>query len=190
LAASGVTANQVTAAALLGSCLVGTLACVIPDQAAFLAVPIWLVVRINLNAIDGMLAREHGQGSRLGACLNEIGDVVSDAALYAPFATLPTLGTGPIALVIGLALLSEFAGVLGPMIGASRRYDGPLGKSDRAFLAGGLGAWIGFGGPLAPWAAAGPWLVVALLALTVVNRVRGALSEPGTGSLPSMTPAP
>ena len=39
-----------------------------------------------LNAIDGMLAREFGQKSALGGYLNEIGDVVSDAALYAPFA--------------------------------------------------------------------------------------------------------
>ena len=34
------------------------------------------------NAIDGMLAREFGQKSRLGAYLNELTDVVSDAALY------------------------------------------------------------------------------------------------------------
>jgi len=39
-----------------------------------------------LNAIDGMLAREFGQKSRLGACLNELCDVVSDATLYLPFA--------------------------------------------------------------------------------------------------------
>ena len=45
-----------------------------------------------LNAIDGMLAREYGQKSRLGAYLNELGDVVSDAALYAPFALLAAFG--------------------------------------------------------------------------------------------------
>ncbi len=38
------------------------------------------------NAIDGMLAREHNQQSKLGAFLNELTDVVSDAALYLPFA--------------------------------------------------------------------------------------------------------
>ena len=37
-----------------------------------------------LNAIDGMLAREFNQKSRLGGYLNEITDVVSDAALYLP----------------------------------------------------------------------------------------------------------
>ena len=42
-----------------------------------------------LNALDGMLAREFGQQSRLGAYLNELTDVVADAALIAPFALLP-----------------------------------------------------------------------------------------------------
>jgi CDP-diacylglycerol--glycerol-3-phosphate 3-phosphatidyltransferase len=130
-----------------------------------------------LNAIDGMLAREHGQASRLGACLNEIGDVVSDACLYAPFAIVPAFGPGPVALLIGLALLTEFAGLIGPAIGASRRYEGPMGKSDRALLAGALGAWIGLGGGVASWAVAGPWLVALLLLLTVANRVRAALRE-------------
>ncbi len=35
-----------------------------------------------LNAIDGMLAREFNQQSTLGAILNEVGDIISDAALY------------------------------------------------------------------------------------------------------------
>jgi len=34
-----------------------------------------------LNAIDGMLAREHHMQSKLGAILNELGDVVSDTVL-------------------------------------------------------------------------------------------------------------
>jgi len=188
LVALGVTANQVTVAAMLSSCVVGAVALITTNRAAFLAIPIWLFLRMALNAIDGMLAREHGQRSRLGACLNEIGDVVSDASLYAPFAALPALGTGPVGLVIGLALLTEFAGVLGPMIGASRRHDGPLGKSDRALVAGALGAWIGFGGTIAPWAAIGLWLLVPLLGFTAVNRVREALSE--TGSTPFEPPVP
>jgi CDP-diacylglycerol--glycerol-3-phosphate 3-phosphatidyltransferase len=131
-----------------------------------------------LNAIDGMLAREHGQKTRLGAYLNEIADVVSDAALYLPFALIPAFGLLWIALVVWLAALTEFAGVLGPTIGASRRYDGPLGKSDRAFVFGALGLWIGLGGPLPPWTV---WLMIVvalLLAVTAVNRVRAGLKEP------------
>jgi len=41
-----------------------------------------------------------------------------------------------------MATLSELAGILGPAVGASRRYDGPLGKSDRALVFGALGLWV------------------------------------------------
>jgi CDP-diacylglycerol---glycerol-3-phosphate 3-phosphatidyltransferase len=180
LARGGVTANQVTLAAALGSLAVGGLvAAMAPARWPFLLIPIWLFLRMALNAIDGMLARNHGQKSRLGAYLNELSDVVSDAALYAPFALLPAFGGFWIALVILLAALTELSGVLGPTVGASRRYDGPMGKSDRALVFGALGLWAGLGGPLPPWTS---WIMVALvvlLALTCVNRVRAGLKEHG-----------
>jgi CDP-diacylglycerol--glycerol-3-phosphate 3-phosphatidyltransferase len=181
LAGAGVTANAVTVSAAIGSIVVGLLAIVISDHRIFLLIPIWLLLRMALNAVDGMLAREHGQASRLGAMLNEIGDVVSDVAIYIPFAFIPAFAGGSsvfvIALVIALALLSEFAGVLGPMIKATRHYEGPMGKSDRALVVGALGAWIGFGGPVADWAIHGAWIIAALLILTIANRVRAALRE-------------
>src|SRR5262245_5801208 len=125
LAAAGVSANQVTIAAAIGSVAVGAAVLWNADhRAVFWLLPAWLL-RMALNAIDGMLAREFGQQSRLGACLNELGDVVADAALYAPFAAIAPFGPVGIALVIVLAVLAEFAGVLGPTIGAGRRYDGP-----------------------------------------------------------------
>ena len=43
------------------------------------------------NAIDGMMAKEHGQASAAGAVLNELSDVIADAALYLPFALIPGL---------------------------------------------------------------------------------------------------
>ena len=43
-----------------------------------LLLPAVLFLRMALNAIDGMLAREHNQKSALGAILNELGDVFSD----------------------------------------------------------------------------------------------------------------
>jgi CDP-diacylglycerol--glycerol-3-phosphate 3-phosphatidyltransferase len=178
LAEAGVTANQVTVAAAIGSVVVGWVAFVAaPARWPLLLIPVWLFVRMALNAIDGMLARDHGQKSRLGAYLNEICDVVSDAALYAPFALIPAFGPFWIGLVVLLSALSEFAGVLGPTVGASRRYDGPMGKSDRALAFGALGLWAGFGGPLPAWTM---WLIVvlaALIALTIVNRVSAGLRE-------------
>ncbi len=178
LAEAGVIANQVTLAAAAGSLIVGLLvAANIERRTLFLLLPLWLLVRMALNAVDGMLAREFRQQSRLGAYLNELGDVVSDAALYAPFALVPPFGAFGVGGVIVLAAMSEFAGALGPMISVSRHYEGPMGKSDRAVVFGALGLWLGLGGTLPAWLG---WLmpvIAGLLVLTIANRVRGGLIE-------------
>jgi phosphatidylglycerophosphate synthase len=178
LASAGVTANQVTVAAALGSVGVAAIVIVYADQrSVFLLLPLWLFVRMGLNAIDGMLAREFAQKSRLGAYLNEICDVVSDAALYAPFAVIAPFGVLGVGTVIFLSALSELAGVLGQTVGASRRYDGPMGKSDRALVFGALGFWVGIGAPLPAWLGWLMALVSLLLVITIVNRVRSGLAE-------------
>lgn len=178
LAQRGTTANQVTLAAAAGSLAVGFGVAWLSDlHILFLLLPVWLAIRMALNAVDGMLAREFGQKSLLGAYLNEIADVVSDAALILPFATLPVFGPFWTGAVIVLAVISEFAGVMGPMVGASRRYDGPLGKSDRAFVFGALGLWIGLGLPLPGWFGWIMPLAVLFLTLTIVNRVHKGLRE-------------
>lgn len=182
LAARRVTANAVTIFAALGSVAIALIIVWLADvRLVFLLMPLWLFIRMALNAIDGMLAREFGQKSTLGGYLNEIGDVISDAALYAPFALVAPFGPVGVATVIVLSVVSEFAGVLGPSVGASRRYDGPLGKSDRAFVFGALAFWIGIGGAMPAWLF---WLMPAialLLLVTTVNRVRAGLAEmPGS----------
>jgi CDP-diacylglycerol--glycerol-3-phosphate 3-phosphatidyltransferase len=63
-------------------------------------------------------------------------------------------------------------------IGGSRRYDGPMGKSDRAFVFGAVAIWIGLGWNLIPWVSwLFPRLMALLLAFTIVNRVRSGLAE-------------
>ena len=178
LARAGITANQVTLAALGLSMIAGLAIVLWPAAGLPLALlPLVLFVRMALNAMDGMLAREHHQQSALGAVLNEVGDVVSDLALYLPFTLVP--GLSPM-IVVGLCLLAvigEMMGVIGVQIGASRRYDGPLGKSDRAVLFGTLGLLLGIG--LVGLVFANWVLAVALLpaALTIFNRARKALAE-------------
>jgi CDP-diacylglycerol--glycerol-3-phosphate 3-phosphatidyltransferase len=180
LHAAGITANTVTLAAcalslLLGTLLVLSVANGVP--VAFLLLPPWLFLRMALNAIDGMLAREFGHKSDLGAFLNELTDVVADAALMLPFAWLPHFGAAWVAAVIWLAALTEVAGLAGPGIGATRRYDGPMGKSDRAFVLGVLGLAVGLGMPAWAWLGAVFPAVAGLLMVTVRNRVAGALGE-------------
>jgi phosphatidylglycerophosphate synthase len=175
---AGATANQVTSFACVVSVALGVfLLLAHHNQAFFLLVPIWFFLRMALNAIDGMLAREFGQASTLGAYLNELTDVISDAALYLPFALLPGSSVVLIGAVIVLSILSEFAGVLGQAVGRERRYDGPMGKSDRAFVFGALGLWIGLTAALPAWVAYVMPIVALALAATVVNRVRRGLEE-------------
>jgi len=178
LARAGVTANQVTVAAAVVSVAIGAFAAWrLPDTGAFALIALWMLARMACNAIDGMLAREFGQQSKLGAYLNELADIVSDAALYFPFALLLPFSPLWTGVVIVLAIMSEFAGALGPLIGASRHYEGPMGKSDRAFVFGALGLWAGLGAPLPDWAALVMPALAAVLVVTIVNRVRGGLRE-------------
>jgi CDP-diacylglycerol---glycerol-3-phosphate 3-phosphatidyltransferase len=68
LARSGVTANQVTVATAVISMAVGAfVAWRAPARIPFLLIPIWMFVRMALNALDGILAREFDQQSPLGA---------------------------------------------------------------------------------------------------------------------------
>src|SRR5690606_29693764 len=122
LARSGVTANAVTVTAVLLSLACGAWLFVQPEcRAALAAVPAVLLVRMALNAIDGMLAREHNMKSNLGAVLNELGDVVSDAALYLPFALVAGLPAWLIVVIVVLAVVSEMTGAVAVQIGATRR---------------------------------------------------------------------
>lgn len=174
----GITANQVTVLAAVISLMTGLLIIgFIQHVWLFALIPVWMILRMAFNAIDGMLAREFGQQSRLGAYLNELCDVIADTALILPFALIPDVSLTAVLLVTLLAMFSEYAGALGPMVGASRRYDGPMGKSDRAFVIGVLAIGVATGWLDASGVDAVMWLLSALLVYTAVNRVRQGLQE-------------
>lgn len=180
---NGTTANQITLIAGIGSMLVGVvIAAFVHHSWVFVLVPIWMIVRMALNAIDGMLAREFNQQSHLGAYLNELCDITADCALILPFALLPGVSLWLVLLVALLALFSEYSGVLGPMVGASRRYDGPMGKSDRAFVLGIVAVGIALGWLSPFWINAVFAIIAMLLVYTLVNRVRQGLKEAITDS--------
>jgi CDP-diacylglycerol--glycerol-3-phosphate 3-phosphatidyltransferase len=178
LAAAGVTPNQITVLALILSCITGLLVALYPHEHwPLLLVPLVLFKRMALNAIDGMLAREYGMQTALGGFLNELADVISDAALYLPFALVPGAAASPVVIFVVLAVISEMTGVVAQALGASRRYDGPMGKSDRAFAFGALGLVIGVGIEPGRWF---DFIVAALAfltAITIVNRARNGMHE-------------
>jgi len=177
LAAAGVTANQVTIAALLLSLATGAAIARARCGKTLLLLPAVLFARMALNAMDGMLAREHNQKSPLGAILNELGDVIADAGMYLPLALAPGFHPALLTSVVLLSVLSEMTGVIGVQIGASRRYDGPFGKSDRALVFGLLGLLLGLGVRLERVIPYVLGVMALLLMFTIWNRARQALRE-------------
>lgn len=136
--------------AALGSIAVGTIAFIWGRATPwlFLLIPAWFLLRMALNAADGTLAREFGQKSALGADLDELCDVVADAALNLTFTHCIPWGIAGVAAVVFLATLSEFAGALGTIVG------------------GATPDWLGL-----------LWMAVALpIALNLVSRVRAGLA--------------
>ncbi len=178
LAAAHVTPNVVTLVALVGSATVGVAIAMNPDApAVLLLLPAWLFVRMALNAIDGMMARELEMSTSLGAVLNEVGDVLSDFFLYAPLAVIAPAATWHIVGFSIGAMLTEFCGVVTRALGGTRRYDGPMGKSDRAFAVGAV-ALLTFAAPEVRqhWS----WIFAALGGLTLLtctNRIQRGLAE-------------
>jgi CDP-diacylglycerol--glycerol-3-phosphate 3-phosphatidyltransferase len=178
LAAAGITANQVTVSAIILSFLGGGFIAFFPDHKwPLFLVPAVLFIRMALNAIDGMLAREFNMKTSLGAILNELGDVISDTALYLPLAMIPGIKAFIVVLLIILSIISEMTGVISVQIGGTRRYDGPMGKSDRAFWIGLCALLMGTGVSASPWINTALLIVGILTAVTTVNRARKSLEE-------------
>ncbi len=186
LATWQISPNQVTTSAILLSGMTG-LALVQSTQLAnpslpmtqqvLCSLPIALLVRMALNAIDGMLAREHGQKSALGCILNEMGDVISDVVLYLPFALIAGVSAPLIVGIVIFAIASEMVGVLGYEISHKRHYEGPMGKSDRAFVFGAISLILGLGVAPTQWLTILLTGVIILQIWTIINRTQGMLQE-------------
>jgi CDP-diacylglycerol--glycerol-3-phosphate 3-phosphatidyltransferase len=178
LANLGITANQVTLTGFILSCTLGGLIFLSPENhKLLLIVPLFQFFRMALNAIDGILAREFNMKTHLGAILNELTDVLADSALYYPFYMILPRGNELVAPVIILSIIVEMTGVIGVQIGASRRYDGPFGKSDRAFVFGLIALLLGLGvniSPVVNWIFG---IMIILSLITIINRAQKALAE-------------
>ncbi|MFM7603555.1 MAG: CDP-alcohol phosphatidyltransferase family protein [Pseudanabaena sp.] len=182
LATWQISPNQVTISAILWSGLTGlalvqstqfTSSLLPTTQQVLCTMPIALLVRMALNAIDGMLAREHDQKSALGCILNEMGDVISDVFIYLPFALIAGVSAPLIIGIVILAIASEMVGVLGYEIDRKRHYEGPMGKSDRALVFGVIGLILGLGIEPTQWLTVLLIAVILLQIWTIANRIQG-----------------
>jgi CDP-diacylglycerol--glycerol-3-phosphate 3-phosphatidyltransferase len=181
----GVTPNQITTMALCLSAAGGGVVLTAAQGLDTLPwmgwIPVILFLRMALNALDGMMARNYQMTSPLGEVLNEVGDVVSDTLIYLPLVALVP-GDGwsmlVVTLFVLLGILSEFCGILAKAMGGGRRYDGPMGKSDRALLVGVYALAIFFT-PKALGLTFGLFSLACLLLLVSCwNRLKGVLIEP------------
>jgi len=182
LATWQISPNQVTISAILWSGVTGlalvqstqfTSSFLPTTQQVLCAMPIALLLRMALNAIDGMLAREHDQKSALGCILNEMGDVISDVFIYLPFALIAGVSAPLIIGIVILAIASEMVGVLGYEIDRKRHYEGPMGKSDRALVFGVIGLILGLGIEPTQWLTVLLIAVILLQIWTIANRIQG-----------------
>ena len=175
LHSGGVTANQVTSASIILSLLIGIAFWFAKEMPIlFLALPIGLLLRMALNALDGMMARTYHQQSKQGEALNEVGDIISDLFIYFPLLVHePNIYL--VVLFISLSIINEFAGLLGKVIAEDRRYDGPMGKSDRAFVISIYGLLSFFSVGLQAYSV---WIfsvINLLLVLSTTTRIKKAL---------------
>lgn len=110
-----------------------------PTSGIFLILlPVFLLVRMALNALDGMIATCTNNQTAFGVVLNEVCDVVSDFVLFVVFVViLPVHSLLWLGLIV-LNFLSEFVGLGVYQATGIRPFFGPFGKSDRAVFLGGL----------------------------------------------------
>jgi CDP-diacylglycerol--glycerol-3-phosphate 3-phosphatidyltransferase len=132
-----ITPNQITIGSCFFSLLIGIFFWYADyNNLFFLMLPIGLLLRMALNALDGMMAKKYNLSSKTGEILNEMGDIVSDLFVFFPLLKFEPEALYLVVLFIALSIINEFAGVMGKVISGERRYDGPMGKSDRALLLG------------------------------------------------------
>ncbi len=174
----GITPNQVTWAALFLSVAMGILL-VYTEGAAWvlLLVPFVMFVRMAMNAIDGILAKEFDMKTKKGALLNEMSDVLADTALYLPLAFVSGVSVPLVVLFAMVGVFTEMAGVLAQTVSGQRRYDGPMGKSDRAFVFGFICLMLGLGVAPGIWLSVVLFVSVLLGFITTLNRIKKALDE-------------
>ena len=103
-----------------------------------LLVPVFLFMRMMMNALDGLLSREYKLASAAGELLNEGVDVIGDIICYGILYIVSGIPKFPLIIYLMLIWAAEFFGVLGKsMPGGVRRYENVLsGKPDRALWMG------------------------------------------------------
>ena len=134
----GMTANHAT---FLGAAFVALTALSLfegfkqePKSLWLLFTPFFILVRLIMNALDGLLSRAHKTASASGEIMNEVSDVVGDTVSYGVLYFVFPLAHLEITLFLLAIWFCEFVGVLGKSLPGGRRRQEALcgGKPERA----------------------------------------------------------
>jgi CDP-diacylglycerol--glycerol-3-phosphate 3-phosphatidyltransferase len=142
-----------------------------------LIAPPALVLRMAMNALDGMLAREYGTGSVAGEIWNEALDILGDTVSYGVLYFVPGGPRLTIVLFVIAAWAAEYFGVLGKGLpNGIRRHETILGgKADRAFWFGALALVLFFRPDFLPRVPQFLSFVLFFVVLTCFIRVRKSI---------------
>jgi len=149
-----------------------------PLRFLLLCVPVFLLMRMAMNALDGLLAREYNTGTVAGEIWNEALDVLGDTVCYG---ALYFVDGGPrLSLVVFLLTIwaAEFFGVLGKsMPNGVRRHETLLGgKPDRAVWMSGLALILFFWPRFLAYSPIYLGIVSGFVVLTCLIRVRKTIA--------------
>jgi CDP-diacylglycerol--glycerol-3-phosphate 3-phosphatidyltransferase len=167
----GITANIITLTAILLSAIAGCCIWQHPFGISFILLPISLLIRMALNALDGMMARTYHMQSKMGEILNELGDVISDFLMFFPLLKLFSINIFIVIAFLFMSIINEYAGILGKAVSGLRRYEGPMGKSDRAFVIGILSLIYYFTNTLSDYINYIFLIIIVLLIISTYSRI-------------------
>jgi phosphatidylglycerophosphate synthase len=133
-----VRANAISVAGMIAGILAGAAFALTGHVAvpavAWILGALFVQARLTANLLDGMVAIESGQASRVGELFNEVPDRVSDAAtligLGHAAGGIPWLGD----LAAVLALFVAYVRSAARNAGAPQDYAGPMAKQHRMFV--------------------------------------------------------
>ena len=108
-----------------------------------LIAPLFCLLRLWCNMLDGMVAFAAGKASRRGEILNDLPDRFSDVLIFAGLAH-SGLVHPPLAYWAAIAaLLTAYVGLFGQALGGKRQFGGIMSKPWR-MVALMIGAWVVF----------------------------------------------
>lgn len=141
-----------------------------------LVVPLAAALRLGLNLLDGMVARETGATHPLGELWNELGDRLADTLFIGGLAFHPAVDPRLALGAVIAAILASYVGITARAAGGRRQYGGLMSKPGRmATLAVAAPVALLTGDPA--WLTVAAWAILAGGVLTAIARIVAARRE-------------